>query len=105
MHYVRASILILVRSQRFQVQTGMYPLDISGNECRDVPWNVSTRVSYHAYLIFSRSHTLYSRSHTLYSRSHTLYSRSHTLYSRSHTLYSRSHTLYSRSHTLYGNEF
>jgi hypothetical protein len=27
-------------------------LDISGKDCRDVPWNVSTEVSCHAYLIF-----------------------------------------------------
>ena len=27
-------------------------LDISGKDCRDVPWNVSTGVSCHAYLIF-----------------------------------------------------
>ena len=29
-------------------------LDISGKDCRDVPWNVSTGVSCHAYLIFTR---------------------------------------------------
>jgi len=27
-------------------------IDISGKDCRDVPWNVSTGVSCHAYLIF-----------------------------------------------------
>jgi hypothetical protein len=29
-----------------------YLIDISGKDCRDVPWNVSTRVSGHAYFIF-----------------------------------------------------
>jgi hypothetical protein len=29
-------------------------IDISRKECRDVPWNVYTRVVSHAYLIFTR---------------------------------------------------
>jgi hypothetical protein len=29
----------------------LFQIDISEKECRDVPWNVSTGVSGHAYLI------------------------------------------------------
>jgi len=37
-------------------------LDFSGKDCRDVPWNVSTRVSNDAHLIFGDVYWLWNPS-------------------------------------------